>query len=107
MTPIQTLQERDKAAAILTPLIKQIFHGENFTSEKIHEEMDKVLDRMTEATAQAYVAGMRRCLELLPEQPTGFPKDDITNDIGYGIGYRNCRTEIETAITQEIKSLEK
>lgn len=36
--------DRDKVAAVLTPLIKQIFHGENYTSDKIHEEMDKALD---------------------------------------------------------------
>lgn len=35
---------KEKTAVILTPLISQIFHGDNSTSEKIHEELDKALD---------------------------------------------------------------
>lgn len=67
MTKLETLQQqaRKKAAITLTPLIKQIFHGDNSTSEKIHEELDNALDNIVSLIASAYHAGEKEAIKEL------------------------------------------
>lgn len=60
MTDLKSLQQeaREKAATIIAPLIRQIFHGDNSTSDKIHEELDNALDAFAaDFYSEAYQAG--------------------------------------------------
>lgn len=71
-TPITSEGLRETYALILTPLIAQIFHGDNSTSEKIHEEMDKALDGFVKtnlADRKALIEGLKRAVEIA--EPTG------------------------------------
>ena len=54
---------REKAAVILTPLIAQIFHGDNRTSKQIHEELDKALDSFVTLISRIQEATRREVLK--------------------------------------------
>jgi len=68
-----------------------------------HAEYDEELDALlTSSTTEAYVLGLKRALELLPtEKESLSPK--LKEEGFIRAGFNSCRTEIETAITEELK----
>lgn len=121
MKSLHTYQEEVKARFVEKFATDGSEYKIGYTACQGRTTADMVVeDFLKDATTQAYLLGLKRGLELLPKEKLevepkpkkrGRPRKHlpaliITRTYPQNKGFNACRTEIETALTQEITRLQ-